>query len=85
MVARAHKGNIKWQHGGKPFWEKSEQFPVIYLQFYTYVSQDSLGLYKVSPTRKPSGAASMWLSCLAALKIWQTTTKSLHSLQNFLL
>ena len=25
---------------------------VIYLQFYTYVSQDSLGLYKVSPTRK---------------------------------
>ena len=27
-------------------------YPVIYLQFYTYVSQDSLGLYKVSPTRK---------------------------------
>ena len=26
--------------------------PVIYLQFYTYASQDSLGLYKVSPTRK---------------------------------
>ena len=25
---------------------------VIYLQFYTYASQDSLGLYKVSPTRK---------------------------------
>ena len=25
---------------------------VIYLQFYTYVSQDSLGLYKVSPIRK---------------------------------
>ena len=25
---------------------------VIYLQFYTYASQDLLGLYKVSPTRK---------------------------------
>ena len=25
---------------------------VIYLQFYTYASQDSLGLYKVSPTKK---------------------------------
>ena len=30
---------------------KSE-YSVIYLQFYTYASQDSLGLYKVSPTRK---------------------------------
>ena len=26
--------------------------PMIYLQFYTYASQDSLGLYQVSPTRK---------------------------------
>ena len=25
---------------------------VIYLQFYTYASQDSLGRYKLSPTRK---------------------------------
>ena len=25
---------------------------VIYLQFYIYASQDSLGLYKVSPTKK---------------------------------
>ena len=25
---------------------------VIYLQFYTYASQDLFGLYKVSPTRK---------------------------------
>ena len=25
---------------------------VIYLQFYTHASQDLLGLYKVSPTRK---------------------------------
>ena len=28
------------------------EWAVIYLQFYTCVSQDSLGLYKVSPTRK---------------------------------
>ena len=27
-------------------------FPVIYLQFNTYASQDLLGLYKVNPTRK---------------------------------
>ena len=27
-------------------------FSVIYLQFYTYASQDSLGLNKVSPTTK---------------------------------
>ena len=29
-----------------------DQCAVIYLQFYTYASQDLLGLYKVSPTRK---------------------------------
>ena len=29
-----------------------EDYAVIYLQFYENASQDSLGLYKVSPTRK---------------------------------
>ena len=34
--------------GATPF----KYVSVIYLQFYTYASQDSLGLYKVNPSRK---------------------------------
>ena len=27
MGARVSKGNVIWQRGGKPFWEKNELFP----------------------------------------------------------
>ena len=44
LYAYVEKGICKMQ--------KTYAIAVIYLQFYIYVSQDSLGLYKVSPTRK---------------------------------
>ena len=34
MVAHARKGNVIWQHGGKPFWEKKELFPCCIVEHF---------------------------------------------------
>ena len=55
LQVKEPKGNLKWLLLGLHPATRSVQCTpasVIYLQFYTYASQDSLGLHKVSPTRK---------------------------------